>query len=1193
MFKHWWHTALAVVVVGLVACASSSESTEQNVSQQKPGQQAAAMLPDITPSGIGLDACIDAPLTGLQSNPLTKASISPVALGSTSVVTNQLPDGVLRIHYQRAGDDYAGWGLHVWNQAGDAVTIFPTWDNPVMPAGSDDFGVYYDLPIQNENGIVGYIFHLGDLKDHNGADQFYTLGNTREIWRKQNDQNTYEENPDLVNTTPDSDYLRVHYKRYAGDYDGFGLHIWEFAGGQDIDRSRLPPGIDIGIWPEPVPFAEPMISGVDAFGVWVDIPIKKYSEGARGFNFLVHKGVDDAGKDGGDRVAVFASGYEIWLLQGDNTVYTEPPRGSISTTEAKAYWVDERTLLWPRVDGAGEFRLYFASQGGISADEAIANADGYFALNVIANEQLPDDLQQRYQYLNKPYTVLQLQNLPEVFIKRVLKSQLVIAHFDSDGVLNDASSVQTAGVIDALYADAAKNEQLGVKAGNGAPQFKLWAPTAKNVAVCIYDQGNEGNAFAIRQMRQNPHTGVWSVQGSPNWNGKYYRYVVVVIVRRLGTVQRNLVTDPYSISLSANSQRSWIGSLNDSALKPSGWNNHSIPPLAAPEDISIYEMHVRDFSAYDQSVPENHRGKFKAFTHTESNGMQHLQALAEAGLSHLHLLPVNDIATIPEVGCVQPVIPDAAPDSEAQQAAVFAVRDQDCFNWGYDPLHYNVPEGSYATDASDAAVRVREFREMVQALHQAGLRVAIDVVYNHTPAAGQDQKSVLDKIVPDYYHRLDDRGNVANSTCCANTATENAMMAKLMIDSAVLWAKEYKVDALRFDLMGHQPLSAMLELEQAVNQAAGREIYLYGEGWNFGEVANDARFIQATQKNLAGTGIGSFSDRARDSARGGSSFDGGNALIANQGVFNGLYLDNNGMGSSNVNDLLWHSDMIRLGLAGTLKQFSFQTFDGSQKRGDEIYYGGAPAGYALDPQEIINYVDKHDNQTLYDINAYKLPEGTSKHERARAQLLGIAYVALAQGVPFFHAGMDLLRSKSLDRDSYNSGDWFNKLDFTYQQNNFGVGAPIAEKNQENWWVIKPLLANPNLKPHANDIAFTHAVFKDLLKLRNSSTLFRMRSGEDVVQRLRFANTGPGQQAGVIAMLLDGENYAGANFRRIVVLFNIDKNERSLSIAGTESLPLSLHPVQQQGADARVKVASFNAGQFTVPARTVAVFVQEN
>ena len=362
---------------------------------------------------------------------------------------------------------------------------------------------------------------------------------------------------------------------------------------------------------------------------------------------------------------------------------------------------------------------------------------------------------------------------------------------------------------------------------------------------------------------------------------------------------RNLVTDPYSVALTTDSRLSVVADLASPALKPRGWDAAARPNrltrVGAATDQLIYELHVRDFSIGDATVRPAWRGKYLAFTEGASNGMKHLKALSKAGMTDVHLLPVFDLASVPERGCKTPTVPNAPADAEAQQAAVMAVAADDCFNWGYDPWHFNAPEGSFATDPSSAVV---EFRQMVMALHGAGLRVGMDMVYNHMTAAGQHPKSVLDRLVPGYYHRLSAKGEVERSTCCDNTATEHRMMAKLMIDSAALWVREYKIDSMRFDLMGHQPREAMERLQKRVDAEAGRPVQLLGEGWNFGEVANGARFVQASQLSLNGSGIGSFSDRGRDAARGGSAGESGDDSVRRQGWLNGLVYAPNALGAN-------------------------------------------------------------------------------------------------------------------------------------------------------------------------------------------------------------------------------------------------------------------------------------------------------
>ena len=393
-------------------------------------------------------------------------------------------------------------------------------------------------------------------------------------------------------------------------------------------------------------------------------------------------------------------------------------------------------------------------------------------------------------------------------------------------------------------------------------------------------------------------------------------------------------------------------------------------------------------------------------------------------------------------------------------------RTSDGYNWGYDPWHYTTPEGSYATDP-DGTTRIVEYREMVEALNETGLRVVMDVVYNHTTASGQDPKSVLDKVVPGYYHRLDADGDIETSTCCQNTATEHRMMEKLMVDSVVTWAKQYKVDGFRFDLMGHHSKANMLAVRAALDALTlaedgvdGKSIYLYGEGWNFGEVQNNARFVQATQLNMAGTGIGTFNDRLRDAVRGGGPFDTDPRL---QGFATGLSFDPNGadQGDDPHAKLLLEQDQIRVGLTGNLRDYEFEGMDGTIITGADVDYNGSPAGYTDDPQEAITYVDAHDNETLFDALQYKLPTDTTMAERVRAQVVALSTVELGQGVPFIQAGTELLRSKSLDRNSFNSGDWFNTLDFSYEDNNWGVGLPPATDNSSKYDVHEAAARQPD------------------------------------------------------------------------------------------------------------------------------------
>ena len=533
---------------------------------------------------------------------------------------------------------------------------------------------------------------------------------------------------------------------------------------------------------------------------------------------------------------------------------------------------------------------------------------------------------------------------------------------------------------------------------------------------------------------------------------------------------------------------------------------------------------------------------------------------------------------------------------------MLAVADQDGFNWGYDPYHYTTPEGSYSTDPMGAR-RIVEYREMVQSLNGTGLGVVMDVVYNHTAQAGQADKSVLDRIVPGYYHRLLADGAIATSTCCQNTAPEHAMMGRLVVDSIVTWAREYKVDGFRFDLMGHHPKQNMLDVRAALDALTleedgvdGSRIYVYGEGWNFGEVADDARFVQATQLNMGGTGIGVFNDRLRDAVRGGGPFDEDQRV--NQGFGSGLWTDPNALndgGEDELGELLLSADQIRVGLAGNLADYAFVDRTGTTVTGSQVDYNGSPVGYTQDPQEDITYVSAHDNETLYDSNVFKLPTDSSMDTRVRMQALGTSTVLYGQGVPFLHAGTELLRSKSLDRNSYNSGDHFNEVDWTYQSNNFGVGLPPAPDNEDKWDDMRPLLADPANVAGADAVTATYARVAEQLRVQRSSPLFSLQTAAEVQDKVAFLNTGAGQVPGLIAMHLDdtiGDDVDAAR-ERLVVFFNATPDPIEFTVDTLTGAPVRLHPELAASDDAVTASASFDpaTGTFTIPARTASVFEQ--
>ncbi|WP_127571422.1 pullulanase-type alpha-1,6-glucosidase [Georgenia faecalis] len=887
---------------------------------------------------------------------------------------------------------------------------------------------------------------------------------------------------------------------------------------------------------------------------------------------------------------------------------TDPPVAGAG--QLGAHWLDATTIAWPTdLLGAADpddltWSLHHAPTGGITlADGTVSGGEEVTLTRVPSG--IGEELAAAYPHL-ADHVALRVDGLDRETTERVLTGQLMVLQRGAGDVPTAFTGVQIPGVLDDLYAADAADRALGVTWAGGEPTLALWAPTAKDVDLLLWADGTgDGEPQRIAATREDD--GSWTVEGAADWRDRAYRFAVEVYVPAEGEVVTNEVTDPYSVGLTRNSTHSVLLDLADEAWAPELWADTPAPVVERPVDRTIYELHVRDFSISDESVPEDLRGTYLAFAQPDSAGMTHLRELADAGMNTVHLLPTFDIATIEEDRAAQsePVIPaDAGPASEEQQAAVGAVADADGFNWGYDPWHFSTPEGSYATQP-DGGARVAEFRTMVGGLHEAGLQVVVDEVYNHTSASGQAERSVLDRVVPGYYHRLSATGSVETSTCCENVATEHAMAGKLMVDSVVLWARDYRVDGFRFDLMGHHSRDNMLAVRAALDALTleedgvdGSAIYLYGEGWDFGEVAGNARFVQAKQGELGGTGIGTFSDRLRDAVHGGSPVD--SSTIQQQGFGTGLYTDPNGAGyfptpEAELADLQHQSDLVRLGLAGNLAGYSFLTADGEVRRGDEIDYRGAPAGYAEQPEEVITYVDAHDNETLFDLLTLKLPTDTTMAERVRMNTLSLATTALSQTPSFWHAGTDLLRSKSLDRNSYNSGDHFNRIDWTGQDNNFGVGLPPEADNGTHWELMRPLLSDPALKPTPQDIAASSAMAQDLLELRFSTELFRLGSADLIAQKVTFPGSGPEAAPGVVTMRVDdtvGEDVDPA-LDGLLVVFNATPESVTQAVTDLAGRELTLSPVQAAGADDVVRGTTWDAaaGTVTVPARTVAVLVE--
>lgn len=505
-------------------------------------------------------------------------------------------------------------------------------------------------------------------------------------------------------------------------------------------------------------------------------------------------------------------------------------------------------------------------------------------------------------------------------------------------------------------------DDLGAVIKDGNVVFKLWAPTANSVTLNLFDEGNGGSAIQTITMTLG-EKGVWSYTAENSVVGKYYTYSVTTAAGKQEAV------DPYAKSAGVNGERGMIVDFDNIDHSIGFANEQFVNTIQTYTEAVIWETHVRDFS--NNIASSQYKGKYLAFTETgltNSHGIPvGVDYVKKLGITHIHLLPVFDYKSVDESS------------SKAQ------------FNWGYDPQNYNVPEGSYSTDPYHGEVRVKEFKQMVQGLHREGLGVIMDMVYNHT----YDTNSNLNKVVPNYYYRYNEDGsNSAGSGCGNDTASERYMYRKYMVDSVSFWVKEYKLDGLRFDLMGLHDVETMQAIEQAVH-AINPKAIIYGEGWTMKTAAKKGTTL-ATQKNIS-----------KVTATAGSA-----GAIA---VFN---------------------DVIRDGLRGstfTATEKGYMAEPITNKNKITMSIAGCEdtsADWCVTNGAVINYISAHDNHTLWDKLAISAGKNTVA-ERLAMNRIGAAIVMLSKGTPFMQSGEEILRTKksggSYIDNSYNSSDSVNNI----------------------------------------------------------------------------------------------------------------------------------------------------------------------
>lgn len=506
-------------------------------------------------------------------------------------------------------------------------------------------------------------------------------------------------------------------------------------------------------------------------------------------------------------------------------------------------------------------------------------------------------------------------------------------------------------------------------------RFRIWAPTAEKAELIVYKEGTGGDALHTFEMMKSKG-GTWVAVLRGEHKGRFYTFRI-----QAGGQWLNEVPDPYAKAVGVNGKRAMVIDLNDT--DPDGWKVDKGPGLKNPTDAIIYELHIRDASIARNSGITN-KGKFLGLTQkgtTNNDGLATgLDHLKELGITHVHLLPFYDFLSVDETKLDQPQ-----------------------YNWGYEPLNYNVPEGSYATDPYDGVTRIKETKELVKTFHANGLNVVMDVVYNHTMLT---EDSYFNQLVPDYYYRQTSDGKFSNATACGNeTASERPMMRKFMIESLKYWVNEYHIDGFRFDLMGVHDIETMNSIARELRKIKPG-ILLYGEGWTAGTspLPESKRALKKYAYKLDDIAV--FSDDIRDGIKG--------SVFVNEEK--GFASGRPGMEES-----------IKFGIVASCKH--------PQVDYSNVNYSKAP--YAKDPSNTVTYAECHDNHILWDKLAISAHTATEA-ERKQMHKLALSIVLTSQGISFLHAGTEFLRTKKGNENSYNAGDSINAIDWSLKTKNKDV-----------------------------------------------------------------------------------------------------------------------------------------------------------
>lgn len=521
-----------------------------------------------------------------------------------------------------------------------------------------------------------------------------------------------------------------------------------------------------------------------------------------------------------------------------------------------------------------------------------------------------------------------------------------------------------------MSTNSAAETSLWLEYSKQASTFKLWSPNAELVRIHLYNYGTDGAAYQTVELSKNEFNSVWTTTLEGDFAGKYYTFQI----QEKGSWLPE-TPGPYATAVGVNGNRAMV--LDLESTNPTDWQNDQYVQLEKYNDAVLYELHIRDYSIH-KSTSAQQKGKYLGLVEPnttnssgESTGIAHIK---ELGATHVHLLPTFDHYSIDE-----------------------SRLDEPQFNWGYDPQNYNAPEGSFSNDPFNAAVRINEFKQMVQAFHNEGIGVVLDVVYNHT---GRTNESNFNLSAPGYFYRQWPDGKFSDASACGNeTASDKEMMRKYMIESVVYWAKEYHLDGFRFDLMAIHDIETMNQIAEAVKKVNPNCI-IYGEGWTAGDspLPVEQRALKAHAQQMPKIAV--FSDDLRDAAKGSVFDEHSTGFVSN---------------AQNT------EESIKFGIVGSIQH--------PQIDYSAVNYSNQP--YTNQPWQAVSYVSCHDNHTLYDKLIVSQPNATEAEIKAMHKL-ALGLVLTSQGTPFLHAGTEFMRTKFGEHNSYNLPDSINQIDWSYK-----------------------------------------------------------------------------------------------------------------------------------------------------------------